>query len=135
MPYASDTSDYAKRPGAKVETRGFWALVENCPKLSRPSSEAYRSEARHIALSLVLRLRFTRSEQAIGCDMFWENMSNGLLTSASSNSRKVPAVAVDDMDAHRALRLDLPGWAGVVRGCCHTAHSGRSGLGARGCTW
>jgi hypothetical protein len=52
--------------------------------------------------------------------MFWENMSNGLLTSASSNSRKVPAVAVDDMDAHRALRLDLPG---VVRGCCHTAHT------------
>ena len=42
--------------------------------------------------------------------MFWENMSNGLLTSASSNSREVDAdVAVDDMDAHRALRLDLPG--------------------------
>lgn len=64
-------------------------LVENCPKQSRPNSGAYRSEARHIALSLVLRLRFTRSERAIGRDMFWENMSSGLLAAPLGKSPEV----------------------------------------------
>jgi len=37
------------------------------------------------------------------------------------------------MEAHRALGLDLPGWADAVRSYCRTTHTSRSGLGARGC--
>src|SRR6202022_2838654 len=77
----------ARRQGRDARLLG--RLAENCPKRSTPGSGAYRSEARHIALSLVLRLRFTRSEQAIGCDMFWENMSNGLLAAPLGKSPEV----------------------------------------------